>query len=373
MQMYFRIKHFDRYVGILVVLAVVLATVTLVFVARGQKWFAKRTPYKVVFSKVQGLKPGTSVTISGMEVGHVKSLHLTPRSKVELTLEVLQQYRENIRRDSLATVAMALFGGKTIEISVGSPGQPLIPDGGIIPAEEPREITDVLKGVDIKASLQKLDDALDNLKSVTAKLNNPRGELFRILGNLEFVTSQLKNGEGNVGSILQDRKMHAEINGAIASIRRSLSQVEEATQNASTFSRDLPKVMEEVDRAVKGVPKILEEVKKALAELPPILEDVKKTTTHTPAIAENVKEITQEGKGVAKDVKETTGSVKKAAPQVPDLLATTQETTEDTDKLIRAMQNHWLLRGSMTKEREDSPPAVGQRESPYETIGETNR
>jgi phospholipid/cholesterol/gamma-HCH transport system substrate-binding protein len=357
MQMFFRVKHFDRYVGILVVFAILMAVVALVFVGRGQKWFAKRSPYKVVFSKVQGLKTGTPVTISGMEVGNVKSLRLDPQSKVELMIEVLQRYQGNIRQDSQAAIAMALIGGKTIEITVGSPEKPPLPPGSTIPSLESREITDLLKEIDLKGYLKKIDEVLDNLNSITHKLDDPKGSLFRTLGNLEFVTSQLKNGRGSVGAILQDPKIHGEINAAIAQARRSLSNVEEITRNAAQVSQNLPPLMGEVDRSVKEVPKLLEELKKALAELPPILEDVKKTTAHTPAIAENVKEIT--------------ANVKKASPQVPELMTTTQETTEDTDKLIQGLQKHWLLRGSMPKG--EPSPALGQRESPYEKIGETNR
>jgi len=357
MQMFFRVKHFDRYVGILVVFAILMAVVALVFVGRGQKWFAKRSPYKVVFSKVQGLKTGTPVTISGMEVGNVKSLRLNPQSKVELMIEVLQRYQGNIRQDSQAAIAMALIGGKTIEITVGSPEKPPLPAGSTIPSLEPKDITDLLKEIDVKGSLKKIDDVLDNLKSITHKLDDPKGPLFRILGNLEFVSSQLKNGQGGVGAILQDPKMHREINAAIAQVRRSLSNVDEITRNAAQVSQTLPPLMGEVDRSVKEVPKLIEELKKALAELPPILEDVKRTTAHTPAIAENVKEIT--------------GNVRKASPQIPELMTTTQETTEDTDKLIQGLQKHWLLRGSMPQA--EPSPALGQRESPYEKIGETNR
>jgi phospholipid/cholesterol/gamma-HCH transport system substrate-binding protein len=369
MQMFFRVRHFDRYVGILVVFAILMAVAALVFVGRGQKWFAKRSSYKVVFHKVQGLKTGTPVTISGMEVGNVKSLRLDPQSRVELMIEVLQQYQENIRQDSQAAIAAALIGGKTIEITVGSPGKPPLPPGSTIPSLESREITDLLKEIDLKGYLKKIDEVLDNLKSITHKLDDPKGSLFRTLGNLEFVTSQLKNGQGSVGAILQDPKMHGEINAAIAQARRSLSNVEEITRNAAQASQNLPSLMGEVDRSVKEVPKLIEELKKALEELPPILEDVKKTTAHTPAIAENVKEITQDGKGVVKDVKEITGDVKNAAP---DLLATTQETSEDADRLIQGLQNHWLLRGSMPKGPKDLSPAVGQRESPYEKTGERN-
>jgi len=357
MQMFFRVKHFDRYVGILVVFAILMAVVALVFVGRGQKWFAKRSPYKVVFSKVQGLKTGTPVTISGMEVGNVKSLRLDPQSKVELMIEVLQRYQGNIRQDSRAAISMALIGGKTIEITVGSPEKSPLPPGSTIPSLEPREITDLLKEIDLKGYLKKIDEVLDNLNSITHKLDDPKGSLFRTLGNLEFVTSQIKNGQGSVGAILQDPKMHGEINAAIAQARRSLSNVEEITRNAAQVSQNLPPLMGEVDRSVKEVPKLIEELKKALVELPRILEDVKKTTAHTPAIAENVKEIT--------------ANVKKASPHIPELMTTTQETTEDTDKLIQGLQKHWLLKGSMPKG--EPSPALGQRESPYEKIGETNR
>jgi phospholipid/cholesterol/gamma-HCH transport system substrate-binding protein len=373
MQMYFRIRHVDRYVGILVVLAVVLVVVALVFLARGQQWFAKRSMYRVTFSRVQGLKPGTSVTISGMEVGQVKSLHLTPQSKVELILDVLQKYGENIRQDSRATVAMALLGGKSVEITVGSPGQPSLPEGSIIPSEEPKEITDLLKEIDFKTPLKKLDDALENLKSITQKLNDPRGELFTLLKSVEFVTAQLKNGQGNVGAILQDPKMHREIMASLESIRRSLSRVEEATQNASDFSRILPGAGEEVARAAKEVPEVLQDVKKAVSDLPPIMENVRKAASHAAMIAEDLRDIARDGKVIARDVKEITGSVQKGPPRIPDLMASTQETVEDADQLIQGLKNHWLLRGSMPRVKEEMPLTISERESPYRMRGDASR
>jgi phospholipid/cholesterol/gamma-HCH transport system substrate-binding protein len=366
MQMYFRIKHFDRYVGIFVILALALIVVKLVFIARGQKWFEKRYDYSVVFNKIPGLKPGTGVTISGMEVGNIKSLRLNPQSKVELTLEILETYKDNIRQDSQATIASTLLGVRTIEVTMGSPDQPPLPVGGTLVSLEPKELTDILKEVDVKTPLKKLDEALENLRSVTGKLNNPQGKLFTLLTNVEFITAQLKNGQGSMGAILQDKKMHGEITAAIDSIRRSAAHVEEATQNASQFSRDLPRVMAEIDRTLKEIPTVLDDIKRAAADLPQVTKDVLKATGEAPAITENVKDIT-------KDMKAITGSVKKAAPEIPDLLASTHESVEEAEKLIQGLQNHWLLRGSMPKTRSDTPLEIGQRESPYEKKGESSR
>ena len=366
MLMHFRIKHFDRYVGIFVILALALIVVTLVFIGRGQKWFEKRYRYTVVFNKVQGLKPGTGVTISGMEVGFVKSLRLNPQSKVDITLEVLETYRDYIRKDSQATISSGLLGGKAVEVTVGSPDQPALPEGATITSQEPKELTDFLKEIDVKAPLKKLDEALENVKSITEKLNNPRGELFTLLKNVEFVTAQLKNGRGNVGAVLQDKKMHGEITAAVESIRRSAANIEETTQNASKVSRDLPQLISEVDRAVKEVPKILDDVKKATSDLPRVMGDVQRAAGDAPAITDNVKEIT-------KDVKVITGNVKKASPEIPDFLATTHESVEEAEKLIQGLQNHWLLRGSMPRVQRDTVLEVSQRESPYEKGGEISR
>ncbi len=373
MRMYFRVRNFDRYVGMMVITAVILAIVAVVFVARGQKWFAKRAEYKVVFNNGHGLKPGTAVTISGMEVGNLKSLQLTPQSQVVMTVNILQKYKSYIREDSEATIESALLGGKTIEITAGSPDRSPLPEGSILPSEEPKEITDIVKDIDIKTPLKKLEDALENVKTITARLNDPQGELFTTLKNVEFVTAQLKKGEGNLGAILQDTKIHEGITGSIQSAQRSLAQVEEVTRNVNTVSKDLPAVMGEVDRAVKQVSPILQQVREATSGLSSILEDVKKTTVQAPAIAENLKDITQGGKEVVQDVKGITGDVQKSTPDLPDFLSSAQETVEDADQLILGLQNHWLLRGAMPKVKRETPIAVSRRESPYEKTGESNR
>ncbi|MCX5906032.1 MAG: MlaD family protein, partial [Deltaproteobacteria bacterium] len=311
-------------------------------------------------TKVQGLKAGTSVTISGMEVGTVKALRLNRESKVELTLEVLDAYKNSIREDSRATIASTLLGGKSVEITVGSPDQPPLPDGTPIVSREPKEIADILKEIDINEPLKKVNETLDNIRSITARLNDPKGELFTLLRNVQLVTTQWKEGEGNVGAILQDKRMHGQITAALESLRKSAVNLEATTQNAVTVLKDLPRIMGEVDRAVQEVPRIMGDVKKATTNLPEIMGDVQKAAGDAPQIAENVKIITDNAKAI-------TGNLKTASPQVPELLGTTQENLEETERLILGIQDHWLLRGSMpAKGQPGVSLEVSQRESPYE-------
>ncbi|MGB9698204.1 MAG: MlaD family protein [Thermodesulfobacteriota bacterium] len=358
MKMYFRIKHIDRLAGIFVILALILILITIVFVARGQKWFSKRQPYLVVFDRVGGIKPGTDVTISGMQVGRVKSLRLNEERKVEITLEIFDDYKDYLRKDSSATVISGLLGGKTVEITPGSPDQALLRPGETIPSQEPRELTDFLKGLDLQAPLKKAEATLGNLEAISAKLKDPQGELFRLLNNIEFISQQLRQGEGNIGAILQDKKIYNELSTTLTSLRRSAEHLEKTTERASRFAADLPKLSNDLENYLKEVPKILGDVERATARLPEVTEKIQKATDEMPVIAGNLKEIT-------KDVRAVTENLKKVAPEIPELVSASQESIEEAEKLLQTLRNHWLIRGWQAKPPQSMPLEVSQRENPY--------
>ncbi len=365
MIMHFRIQHWDRYVGIFVILALLILLATLVFVARGQKWFEKRYYYRAVFAKVQGLKSGTPVTISGMEVGSVKSFRLNPQGKVEVQLEVMESYKNFLRADSQVTIASALLGGKTVEISMGSPTQPPAVEGQILSSQEPKELTDILKEIDVQTPLRKVDESLENVKSLTAKLNSPEGELFTIMKNVQFITTQLKEGQGTAGAILRDKKIYDEIAATAASANRSAAHVEQITQKTAEAVDELPAILRQVHGRIQEIQSILNDVKTVTAELSPIVENVKRTTAEGPPIAENVKDITR-------DVRDITGDVKKTTPELPELVDQTQGAIAGADKIIAGIQNHWLLRGMFSQPRQQAPIEISQRQNPYEKKGDVS-
>ena len=366
MIMHFRIPHWDRYVGIFILLALLILTATLVFMARGQKWFEKRYRYSASFAKVQGLKPGTPVTISGMEVGSVKAFRLNPLGRVEVQMEILETYKDYLRVDSAVTIATTLLGGKTLEIRMGSPSQPPLDEEAILKSQEPKELTDFLKEIDLQTPLKKVDETLENLRALTAKLNSPGGEVFTILKNVQFLTTQLREGEGSAGAILRDKKMYLEITAAVESAKRSAVHVESVTEKAAEIAKELPAIVHQVHGRVQEIQGILDEVKKATAKLSPVLDNVNRASVEAPAIAGNIRDITQ-------DVRAITGDVKKATPEIPELVHQTQEIVEDADKVMVGVQNHWLIRGLTPRAQKDPSIAISQRQNPYEKKGDVSR
>jgi uncharacterized protein YoxC len=201
---------------------------------------------------------------------------------------------------------------------------------------------------------------------LTARLNSPEGELFSTLRNVQFITTRLKEGEGSAGAILRDKKLYHEITAAAESANRSAARVEGITEKAAEIARELPAMVQQVNGRIQDIQDILREVKKATTELPPILEDVKRVTAEAPAIAGNLKDITR-------DVREISGDVKRTTPELPEFLHQTQQTVEDADIIIRGLQNHWLIRGTIPHSRRDAPIEISQRQNPYEKKGDISR
>ena len=165
----------------------------------------------------------------------------------------------------------------------------------------------------MKAPLKKVDEALENLKSLTARLNSPEGELFTILKNVEFISAQLREGQGTAGAILRDTKLYREAAAAAESANRSAAHIEEVAARAAEISRDLPAMVQQVDGRIREIRGILAEVKRQRPSCPPSWKMSRQTAAEGPAIAANVKDI-------SRDVREITGDVKKATPELPELV-----------------------------------------------------
>lgn len=366
MIMHFRVKKWERFVGLFVILALMILVGSLFFVARGQKWFEKRSTYVTFFHRVPGVKPGNPVTILGMDVGSVHSLNLSREGKVEVRLRILDSFRDYIRRDSEVSVVSSLLGGKTLEIRMGSPGLPPLPEGGVLGSQEPREWTDILREIDVREPLKKVEEALENLKSLAVRLNSPGGELFTILRNVEFLSAQLKEGRGTAGALLRDRTLYREAAAAVESANRSAARIEEIAARAAETSRALPGLVQQADGRIREIQVILADVQQAAARLPPILENVGRTAAEGPALAAVLGDL-------GRDLREIAEDLKKAAPELPGLVGRTRETVDDAHRLVGEVQDHWLIRRLLSAPRKEEPLEISLRRNPYEPKGEAPR
>jgi phospholipid/cholesterol/gamma-HCH transport system substrate-binding protein len=243
-------------IGIVSIVALVLA-IAMIFLVSGEGgMFWQRYSLKTVFDNIAGLKEGAPVRVAGAEVGSVTALDFVGDS-VEVTFQLSKDMQSRVTTSSRASLgSVSLLGEAAVDITASSQGTP-IPEWGYVPTgraagsiadvatqasrgleEATRLLSDVRSG---RGTIGKLftDDALykevnrfiDAAEDVTRTLSEGRGTIGRLardpaaakalegsLRNLEAMTARIRSGEGSLGRLLNDDAFAKSLSGTTANL-----------------------------------------------------------------------------------------------------------------------------------------------------------
>lgn len=216
-------------IGILTVVALILATV-LILAVGGQGGFPwDRYELKTAFSNVQGLKSGAVVRVAGVEVGKVTKVALKGAS-VEVTMEVNKGNLQRITDKSRAMIgSLSLLGEPIIDISAASEGRPLKDHDFIESTRPPGQIADVAEN-----ATQGLAQATDLLKDIRAGKGTV-GKLFTdeavyrdlqaFVASAEVVATSINRGQGTLGKLVNDPAAYQQLNTALANLQETTRRI----------------------------------------------------------------------------------------------------------------------------------------------------
>lgn len=244
-------------IGVLTIVAVVVAAV-LIFSLTGSKGFSwQRYALKARFPSAAGLAAGSPVRVAGVEVGTVTGVEFAGE-QVDVVFEVKTTMRQRITERSLATLgSVSLLGESSVDIAPAVAGAP-IPDYGYVPTGRSRgsisdvseqasagieQITGLVKDLrDGKGTAGKFvtDDQLylelrqfvASADGVTEAIKRGRGTIGKLvndprtvdaldasLKNLETMTRRINAGEGSLGKLLNDDAFAQSLTGTTANLR----------------------------------------------------------------------------------------------------------------------------------------------------------
>ncbi len=267
-------------IGAVVTAAVLTLMVFLFLVGTEQRIFSKKNRYTAQFRSAAGLAVGNPVQLSGVTVGTVEDIYL-PRDpkneKVRVQISVEKKYAERIRLDSRARVKkLGLIAADAyVDITPGSPEQPQLPPGSLIPTME---------GADVDALIESGEDLVDNfvqishsMKNVLARIDRGEGLLGELtvdpeggqkltdnlrstLNRTNALLNQVQSGRGVVGRLLYDdayaSELTASLNSSARSLQAILGDVQASFENGDGALPALlsdPKGRERVDQLVENL------------------------------------------------------------------------------------------------------------------------
>ena len=203
-------------VGIVIVLAVVIMIGFVFTLGGNESFFRRKMHYQILFNSTAGLYEGDPVLLTGVEVGNVTSIGFPKdlnTKKIVVEIGVAKEVSKRIRRDSREMVGSAsLVYGKVVEITIGSPEQPLIPDGGWIETIEKSNFNAVVDSTRrVMGGIQSVINKIDRGEGVLGMLLNHPMEMQQTFHHLSqsseklsMILQRLEEGKGPMGSLLSD-------------------------------------------------------------------------------------------------------------------------------------------------------------------------
>ena len=230
-------------VGLLVLAAVGFLIAALIFVRRGTMGADTITVY-AMFRDASGLGNRSRVQVAGIAVGEIREISLVgTRARVTLRL------RKDIGLRTDATLIKrteSFLGDYLLDLQVGSPGAPPMPDGG--------EITHVIDQQGLQALFDTLGKITVDIQSVTTSLREALGgdagtqSLQTIVRNLtelsQSVNETAQRSSENIEAILEN------VRDVTASMRSATegesSSFREIVENVRVLTGDVRRMVADV-------------------------------------------------------------------------------------------------------------------------------
>ncbi len=325
-------------VGIFVFLGIVIFVAGIFILGGQQKRFEKSIRVNTVFDNIAGLKVGNNVWFSGVKIGTVKQIKFYGQSQVEITMNIVEDAKQYIRKDALARLSSeSLIGNKIIEIYGGSQQVPSVEDGDKI------QSASALSTDDIMATLQE---------------NNKN--LVTITSNFKVLSSKLVNGEGMAGTLLTDTTLATDFRTMVASLQQTSANAVRVTRSLSQFSSKL--------NAPGGLANNLVTDTVVFNKLQASMEQLQQTTASAAEMTNNLKQTSSKlnednnALGVMLNDPEF-------AARMKNTMVNLQTSTEKLDDNMEALQHNFLLRGFFKKKAksEAKQAAYGQKQDSTQT------
>lgn len=307
METRFKFRHVNELTGLFVIAVFALVVAGLVFSGHSQRWFSRKYSFDVLLPEAGtfGLRRGDEVFILGVSAGLVDDIIVGDDGRVKARVKIRRDFERLVRVDSSASIkkAFAVAGDSFMEISRGT--------GAPLPAQAPSitclssedslgRMEKMLAGLssELIPVVKRAGAGFDEWIKLGADLQKSQQQASALFRRLDNLAAGLEQGKGTAGKLLGDSALADEAQTLLARANQTMNQLQAMVTNLSA--------------AVK---------------------DVQMGTARVPEIAD----------AVARETKD-----------LPGLVALTQTSMRELERLVEALQRHWLVRKYVNKS--DPPP-----------------
>jgi len=276
------------------------------------------------FEKALGLRKGTKVQISGVDVGQVTNVDIkkdstgTISDSVSMEFSIEKKY-QNLITDSAKAFAIRdqnLISARVINIDIKKGRGRVLQDGESLPAGKAQDIETVIETAnELLGRVNRLVDAAD-----------------------ELVTMALDTGT-TMGALFGSRTLYDNLN-------RQLYRLDEITYIGKSVLRQTSSLL---DTMKTGIPQLVDRANNLTVNVNSLLNDFKPLPGQVNTLLNSMDSTVGRVDNLVTDFSSVTTGLQ-------DFMNTTENTLQSADDLINGMSKMWLFRSNIPKH--DSVPFV---------------
>jgi phospholipid/cholesterol/gamma-HCH transport system substrate-binding protein len=291
----FKFRRVNEITGTLVILVAVALVAALVWTGHSQRWFKSRVTLRIVLPEAgaAGIRQGSEVYFLGTLVGSVSYVIVDAKGRMEAEANIRRDFFRFVRADSSAVVKkkFGVAGDSFFEITRGE-GKPLPEKNASIVCNEQFQsaLESAIEEIhrETLLVLKKTSTGLDTWTKLGADLGETRQHLDQLTVRMENMAAGIEAGKGMVGKLITDSALADEAQKLLARANEAMSELQGMVTNLNV---------------------VVKNVQDGTARLPEI----------TDAVADETKDL-------------------------PGLVRQTQTSMRELERLVEALQRHWLLR-----------------------------
>jgi phospholipid/cholesterol/gamma-HCH transport system substrate-binding protein len=268
-------------VGVFVLASLLVFAGLVYMLGRSAGLFERQYRLIASFGRTGGLIQGATVRLAGVPVGRVGQIRLPEGSSVKVRVELLvaRRVQDRIRADSLARIeTLGLLGDKIIDISLGSPGAAVLPEGGELQTEEPFDTAHLTQqGSEL---LRNLADLSTELRTTLARItaSSVGADVAETARALRSLATEIERGQGVLHRLVYDPKLGT----ALADAGETLRQVGEtvrridrvlADPRTASLAGEAERTLAEARAGAERINRILREVEEGRGTLHALVYD----------------------------------------------------------------------------------------------------
>ncbi len=330
----FKFRHVNEITGTFVILIVLVLIAAVVWMGHSQRWFKSRVTLRIILPETgaAGIRQGSEVYFLGTLVGSVSDVNVDVIGHMEAETKIRRDFFQFVRADSSAVVKrkFGVAGDSFFEISRGK-GKPLREQNASIVCNE--QFQSALEAAveevrrESMLALKKVNGGLETWTTLGSNLITSRERLDQIFVRANGIATDLQEGKGTVGRLLTDSSAADDLKTLFVNANHSIDELQVTLKNFQQTSGNL-------QVASTNLPAFMDNLQVTLKQLRNASGNLESASTNLPAISD---------------------ALGNEAKDLPGLVLQTQTSMRELERLIEAMQRHWLLRKHVNKTNPPPP------------------